>query len=178
MFMHNGCIGGFPRIKRRLQAALRNSLFEALQGTTDSENVFYLFLNQFDDPTDTTTPIEPAMLRRHMETTIRLINQMCIEEGVTEESLMNFAVTDGESVLCTRFINRAGLDPVSLYYSSGSSFECDDAGNYRMRKRNRTEQVAIVASEPVTFDMHDWLPVPANHMVVITNKVSESGAGE
>ena len=37
-FMHNGGIGGFPRIRRRLEAGLSEEAFAGIQGTTDSDS--------------------------------------------------------------------------------------------------------------------------------------------
>ncbi|WP_298292964.1 class II glutamine amidotransferase [uncultured Litoreibacter sp.] len=43
-FMHNGQIGGFLRIKRRLEGLLPDALYHARAGTTDSEMLFLLLL--------------------------------------------------------------------------------------------------------------------------------------
>jgi predicted glutamine amidotransferase len=44
--MHNGNVHGFTKIRRALLERLRDCLFEWLSGTTDSELLFALFLNQ------------------------------------------------------------------------------------------------------------------------------------
>jgi glutamine amidotransferase len=46
LWMHNGFISQFNKIKRKLQASLRDELFHFVQGNTDSEWTFALFLNQ------------------------------------------------------------------------------------------------------------------------------------
>jgi predicted glutamine amidotransferase len=46
MWMHNGNIAQFSRIKRKLQTSLRDELYNFVQGNTDSEWSFALFLNQ------------------------------------------------------------------------------------------------------------------------------------
>jgi predicted glutamine amidotransferase len=46
LFMHNGNVHGFTKIRRALLERLRDCLFEWLSGTTDSELLFALFLNQ------------------------------------------------------------------------------------------------------------------------------------
>ncbi|RWL48569.1 MAG: class II glutamine amidotransferase [Mesorhizobium sp.] len=43
-FMHNGQIGGFEKIRRRLENTLSDALFDQLEGTTDSELLFRLML--------------------------------------------------------------------------------------------------------------------------------------
>ena len=111
---------------------LRDSLFHFVQGNTDSEWVFALFLNQFPDPLhETYTPyqIKDAILK-----TIRILNDLSKEAGITEVSLLNFAVTDGKTVICTRYCNSKTGEPASLFYASGSRFEESSAGNYRMVK--------------------------------------------
>ena len=42
--MHNGQIGGYARIRRRLEAMIPDALYEARQGSTDSEALFLLAL--------------------------------------------------------------------------------------------------------------------------------------
>lgn len=44
--MHNGGIAEFPRIKRRLQKDLPDVAFDMVQGNTDSEWAFALFLSK------------------------------------------------------------------------------------------------------------------------------------
>ena len=42
LFMHNGQIGGYDRIRRSLEALIPDELYHCRQGTTDSELFFYL----------------------------------------------------------------------------------------------------------------------------------------
>ena len=44
LFMHNGQIGGYARIKRRHRGADPDDLYETRHGTTDSEAIFLLAL--------------------------------------------------------------------------------------------------------------------------------------
>ena len=46
IWMHNGCIADFHKIKRRLQNDLSDEMFSVPQGNTDSEWSFALFLDQ------------------------------------------------------------------------------------------------------------------------------------
>ena len=50
--MHNGLIREFPRVRRELVLAVDDSLFPSIEGTTDSEAMFYLALTfgLEDDP--------------------------------------------------------------------------------------------------------------------------------
>ena len=42
MFVHNGYIDGYQRLRRDLVLAVRPDLFSSLEGTTDSELMFLL----------------------------------------------------------------------------------------------------------------------------------------
>ncbi|KAJ1670084.1 glutamine amidotransferase subunit [Coemansia sp. RSA 25] len=112
-------------------------------------------------------------LRRAMLATIAQLNRWLDEAGVEETSLMNFAVTDGQSVVCTRYITSYDMEGASLYYSSGSEFRSDaDSGQYRMIKANKREDVVVVASEPLTYERSDWMVIPTNTLLVITPKLN------
>ncbi|KAJ2785137.1 glutamine amidotransferase subunit [Coemansia javaensis] len=172
MWMHNGNIAGFERIKRRLQNALRDEMYHSIQGTTDSEHAFALFLNMLDRPGER-AEFSYAELRRAMLRTIAQLNEWLDEAGVEDISLLNFAVTDGQSVVCTRYITSADKEAASLFYSSGSEFKTDaESGQYRMSKANRREDVVVVASEPLTYERSDWLVIPTNTVLVVTPKMN------
>lgn len=49
MWMHNGEINAFPKIKRALQASLSEELFLYPSGYTDSEWAFMVFLSMVGD---------------------------------------------------------------------------------------------------------------------------------
>ena len=71
---------------------------------------------------------------------------------------MNFAVTDGKSVVVTRYNNVNPKDAASLYFSSGTSFECvDDKGRFTMAKSDKREHLVIVASGTFSFSFFFFL---------------------
>lgn len=104
--------------------------------------------------------------------TIAKLNHWTKEAGATEVSLMNFAVTDGVSVVCSRYISSRHLEAASLYYSSGTRFEEYKPGHYRMVKADKREDIVVIASEPLTFEKADWLTIPSNTVVVISSKMN------
>ena len=61
-------------------------------------------------------------------------------------SLLNFAVTDGSSVVVTRYNNITPENAASLYFSSGTNFECQEPGLYQMVKTDKCEQTVIISS--------------------------------
>ncbi|GBE78000.1 N-terminal nucleophile aminohydrolase [Sparassis latifolia] len=171
MFMHNGGIAEFPRIKRKLQTSVSDELFNMVTGNTDSQWAFALFLSKLPDPH--ATSFTPETLRCAMFETISHINVLTEEAGITEPSLLNFCVTDGESVIATRYISSRREEAASLWFSSGTTFsEYAEGGHYRMSKTDKRENIIMVASEPLTFEKADWMEIRTNHMVVITPKMN------
>ncbi|KAI8138952.1 nucleophile aminohydrolase [Fennellomyces sp. T-0311] len=170
MWMHNGGIAQFEKIKRKLQNSLPEELFLFVQGSTDSEWAFALFLSFLANPKADT--FDHQELKSAMLKTIAQLNEWADEAGITEPSLLNFAVTDGASVVCVRYISSKTEEAASLYFSSGTRFECYRPGHYRMVKADRREDMVVVASEPLTFEEADWLTIPTNTVMVITPKLN------
>lgn len=121
--MHNGQISQFGKFKRKLLASLPDDLFLFPQGHTDSEWAFALFLSHLKNPANmdefTHHELKEAMLR-----TIHDINRWSQEAGIEEvsehftllmqPSLLNFCVTDGKSVVCTRYVSSKTDEAASL----------------------------------------------------------------
>jgi glutamine amidotransferase len=171
MFMHNGGIADFPLIKRRLQVNLSDEVFNVVQGNTDSEWAFALFLSKLPDPN--ARNFTSDILKQAMLETISTLNDFAEETNITEPSLMNFCVTDGESVIATRYISSRQDEAASLWYSSGTDFsEYAAGGHYKMSKADKRENIIMIASEPLTFEKADWMEIRTNHMVVITPKMN------
>lgn len=81
-------------------------------------------------------------------------------------------MTDGFTVVATRFRNHVTEQPPSLYYSYGSEFTMDPDGVFRMRGFTRGMlDTLLVVSEPLTLVEEDWKLVPKNHILVGTNIV-------
>ncbi|CDS06948.1 hypothetical protein LRAMOSA09471 [Lichtheimia ramosa] len=170
MWMHNGGIAQFDKIKRKLLGALPEELFLFVQGNTDSEWAFALFLSFLSNPK--ADKFDHQELKDAMLKTIAQLNEWAEEANITEPSLLNFAVTDGASVVCVRYISSKTEEAASLYFSSGTRFESYRPGHYRMVKADRREDMVVVASEPLTFEKADWLTIPTNNILVITPKLN------
>ncbi|KAJ4984374.1 hypothetical protein SVAN01_10147 [Stagonosporopsis vannaccii] len=213
MFMHNGGIGCFKQIKRRLAMSLNEQWFTLVQGSTDSEWAFALFLDSLDKA-GVSPDSEPgkggfghSVLRKAILKTIERINGF-IRDVVGEEnmgnedsrSLLNFAVTDGESVVCTRYVSSTTDEAASLFFSSGTSWKqlrgehSSDSGksededrNYVMERRDKGSDIVLVASEPLTFErgtsygssrkqfstdiyLDNWVTVPTNSTLTISKQ--------
>ena len=183
MWMHNGNIGSWRYVKRPLGDSLADKWYLSVKGGTDSEWAFALFLHTLEelgvDPSS-----EPAngfgqkLLRRAMKQTIAKINAFVkavpVEHNLADvetRSLLNFAVTDGHTVLVSRYVSSKTDAAASLYYSSGTDWvEGKTKGQFKMERRDKASDVVLVASEPLTFERHNWLTVPTNTIVTICNQ--------
>lgn len=175
--MHNGGIGCFKQIKRRLALSLNEQWFTLVQGSTDSEWAFALFLDCLDkagiSPDSEPGPggFGHTVLRKAILKTVQRINgfikDVVGEHGMGNEdsrSLLNFAVTDGESVVCTRYVSSKTDEAASLFFSSGTSWKelrgekdknaknLSEDRNYVMERRDKGSDIVLVASEPLTFE--------------------------
>ncbi|GJP84513.1 hypothetical protein CLOP_g14576 [Closterium sp. NIES-67] len=169
LWMHNGGVGGFHKVRRKLLDSLRDDVYQQCPSfESDSAICFALFLNLIHDPMQQLAPEE---LVAKMEATINEVNRLCGEAGVADElSLLNFVVSDGRTVVATKYCNLPNEECATLYYASGSRFESADgnSNDYLVRHADRRGLLGIVASEPLTDESADWIQVPRNTCVVMT----------
>ena len=174
MWMHNGGIGGWSCIKRSLASSLSDKWFLSVKGGTDSEWSFALFLDLLEkegvDPSSDPGPegFGQALLRKVLIKTIARINELVAAipadkktAGLETRSLLNFAVTDGHTVVCTRYISSKTDEPASLYFSSGTKWkEGSTKGHFKMERHDKGADIVLVASEPITFERREIAHIP------------------
>ena len=164
LWMHNGKITNFPRIKRRMRESLHDDYYNFIQGTTDSEHAFAVFLNQLGKHI---SEYSINNLRDALIATIFQINDWQESAGSSEPSLLNFALTDGYNILVSRYISNPENEPPTLYISTGDRFEIRD-NKYRMVAAKHHPNAVIIASEPLTAERSDWQPIAKNHLVMVS----------
>lgn len=149
LFMHNGVIGGFEKVRRELTFAIAPELFPYLKGTTDSEVFFLLLLTHglVQDP-------EAAFSK-----TVSVVISAMECAGIDEHFAMTAAVSDGETITAIRYASDP--HPPSLYYAIGvrpldalgvPAVEADDA--------------CLIVSEPLDEDTDQWQEIPPAHMLI------------
>jgi predicted glutamine amidotransferase len=106
LFMHNGFIGDFHKVKRDLVLAVDQSLFASMEGSADTEVFFYLALTfgLEDDP--------PAAVAA----AVGLIEEVGAKHGVEHPIQMTVATTNGESIWAFRYSSERNSR--SLFYST------------------------------------------------------------
>ena len=164
LWMHNGIIRDFSRIKRRLRASLPDYLYHNIEGTTDSEHAFAVFLNLLGDSQRLCSAKEMGLA---LVETIAQLEKWTAEAGVSDVSYYNFAVTNGQSVAAVRYVSDPTVEPQSLYYSVEGKYQCSHEGVCSFCKCAESEKTIIIASERLTENADDWFRVAPNHVLTI-----------
>jgi len=164
LFMHNGTVRGFKRIRRALQQSLSDWAFESIEGTTDSEHAFALLLDSIGEPE---ADLTAAQLRAALVKSIERLRALARAASVTQAMALNLAVTDGRSTVAARYAHDIPQGPATLYYSAGLRYRCDGDDGDMEAVIDGAPGVVMVASEPVTRRAEDWLPIPPNHTLTI-----------
>ena len=104
LFMHNGQIGGYDRLRRRLEAKIPDALYPFRAGTTDSETAFYLMFRH---------GLEQDPLQAFRATLADIRGEMASAD-IEEPLRFTAAVSDGRRIIAVRY---ASDDmPPSLYW--------------------------------------------------------------
>ena len=161
-FMHNGDVPSFPRLRRRILNGLSERAFRVIEGSTDSEHAFAMFIDRLDTAGAEPTADEFAAA---LERTIYDIRGLLRVYDIEEPTYLNFAVTDGRVAAVSRY---AWPDPDaanSLYTHTGRRYICEH-GVCRMEEADEATTAVIVSSERLSEDP-GWDRTPPNSMVIV-----------
>ncbi|MDH3531860.1 MAG: class II glutamine amidotransferase [Gammaproteobacteria bacterium] len=164
LWMHNGRIAGFRRMKRHIRQRISDEFYDNILGTTDSEHAFALFLTQLKRHMQ---DYDLADMLKALRATIAKIERWSSSYKIEEPSDLNFALTDGYNLIATRYSSGGTKIPQSLYLAKGERIEVRN-GQYRMIPRDDRIEAVVIASEPLTEQRDDWESVPENHVVTVS----------
>jgi glutamine amidotransferase len=147
LWMHNGLIGGFHQVKRDLAMAVEPELFPEIEGSTDSEMLFFLALTfgLEDDP--------PTAVAR----AVGLVEETGRRHGVEHPVQMTVATTDGDSTWAFRYSSEG---------RSRSLFHSLDVTTLRHQYPDNpvlhelSDDARLVVSEPLGELHGAWREVP------------------
>jgi glutamine amidotransferase len=154
LWMHNGLIREFPRVRRELALAVDDSLFSSIEGTTDSETMFFLALT-FGLEDDPVGAVERMV--GHVEATGR-------RHGVEHPIQMTVATTDGETIWAFRYSSEG--DSRSLYFSTRMDAlralypESEELATL-------SDETRVIVSEPLGDLPGAWNEVPESHVGIV-----------
>lgn len=146
LFMHNGQIGGWDKLRRKVEMAIPDELFGHRGGTTDSEAIFLLLLaNGLErDP------------RSACASTVAQIERMMATVDMAEPLRFTAAFSDGKRLFAVRYAS--DRQPPTLYTKS-----CEESRGL------------LVVSEPLDEVREGWQAVPPQSFVeVAEGKVRRS----
>jgi len=155
IFVHNGFIADFHRLRRDLMLAIDPALFSEVEGTTDSEVLFHLALTfgLADEPLEA------------LERMAGFVEHVGHEAGVDEPLQMTLGVSDGERLYAVRYASGKQV-PNTLWVTSDPSslqqlYPDDD------RLKLFGEEARAVVSEPLSDLPGLWHEIaPASAVVV------------
>src|SRR3954463_7322832 len=109
LWMHNGSLARFQEVKRDLQMAVDPSLYPMIEGSTDTETLFFLAL------TFGLTADPPIAVAR----AVGLVEDVGRRHGVEYPVHMTVATSDGDSIWVFRYSSEKATS--SLYFSTDVS---------------------------------------------------------
>lgn len=164
LMMHNGVVGAFRRVRRRLLEELTDEAFGMIRGSTDTEHMFGIFVDEILQKGDPAADADPVRgLAARLAGTLLRVLAIVQEAGAGEPSFLNVAVSDGERAAVSRFTSHPDEPPESLYYLVGELYE-PTAKEFPERSEAEPGPAVVVASERLTEDP-DWRPVPPDHII-------------
>jgi predicted glutamine amidotransferase len=103
LFGHDGTLEDFDAVRPRLLDLLPDHLRRSIEGETDTEHVFMLFLELLRaqgrlDDLDLDAEAAGELLAR----TVRLVDGLCRDAGVQRPSALNLVATNGRVLAATR----------------------------------------------------------------------------
>jgi len=147
LWMHNGSIAGFRALKRDLVLAVDPELYPDIEGSTDSEVLFYLALT-FGLAEDPPTAVARA---------VHLVERTGRQHGIEDPMQMTVATTDGETTWAFRY-STAGRSRSLFHSTDVSTLKQQYPDNPLLQ--NLSEDARLVVSEPLGDLVGAWREVP------------------
>ncbi|MFW8565520.1 class II glutamine amidotransferase [Orrella sp. 11846] len=170
LMMHNGYVDDFIQIKRSLTNKLSDERYAWVNGQTDSQHLFALFLDHYLNGEARGANAMAAAFVTLFQDLATLKQQA----GLNSPSFLNMVITDGQEMVATRYVDMPDATPLSLHHAHGSHYRCDEHGRTMLAVSNQEHSANLIASEPLSSQAEHWEVVPANHFVLIdTNGYSK-----
>ncbi len=160
LFMHNGYIDSLPTVRRDLAVEVDPSLFPEIEGTTDTELLFFLALTY---GLEVDPPAAVARAVGFVESTGR-------RHGVSFPIQMTVVTTDGDTTWAFRYSSEG---------RSRSLFHSTDVSTLRHQYPDNpdlhqlSDDARIVVSEPLGDLRGAWNEVPESTCVTIRGGLEE-----
>jgi glutamine amidotransferase len=160
LWMHNGLIRSFHQVRRELLLAVDDQLFDSIEGTTDSETMFYLALT-FGLEEDPFGAVERMV--GHVEGVGRA-------HGIEHPIQMTVATTDGNSIWAFRYSSEGSSR--SLYFSTRMD-ALKELYPASKELAALSDETRAIVSEPLGDLPGAWNAVPESHAGVVQDGQDE-----
>ena len=174
---HNGGLADFPKMKFALASKCKPEIANKVEGTTDSEWIYALFLSMLRDPYADHTSEELAEAASRTIQQIKIIRN---QFNIDTHSVINLIISNGKCMIATCFtydfgcyggvVSPAVLSPQmhSLWYTAGDKFgEYDGQWAMYDEDGDGASTSIILASEPLTRNDSTWFEIQKYSMAVI-----------
>ena len=160
LWVHNGLVRDFHRVKRELALAVDESLYPQMEGSTDSEMLFYLALTfgLEENP--------PAAVERM----VGHVEDVGHRHGTEHPIQMTIGTTDGSSVWAFRYSSEGKSR--SLYYSADMR-SVREMYPERPRLQEASDETRIIVSEPIVDLPGAWNEVRESSYGVVRDGEDE-----
>jgi predicted glutamine amidotransferase len=154
LFVHNGVLDGFQAMRRDLVLAVDPSLFDSIEGSTDSEVLFHLAL---------TFGLEEDPLGA-LERAVGFVEVAGRAHGIEHPVQMTVGMTNGERLWAVRY---------SSAHRSRTLFVSEDVTALRhlhpesARLAQLGDEDRVVVSEPLGDLRGAWVEVPESTAVIV-----------
>jgi glutamine amidotransferase len=158
LFVHNGVIHGFQKSRRDLLHEVPSELFEFIEGTTDSEIMFFLAL---------TLGLEEDPIGS-VERMAHLVERIGRTHGIEGGLTMTLGITDGKRLHAIRYATKGA--PRTLYLSK----EMHALKELSPRADEFSDDTRVVVSEPFGELSQAWAEIRPSTAVVIEGATFET----
>lgn len=162
LLMHNGGIAGNDQIKLELFNMMDEICFRWIQGHTDSEIMFALWLTFYSKETK-----DNAGKISAWEKTLTTIRTLQKKHNITDTTYINAIITNGYEFCGIRYSSNP-KDMLSLHYSIGQQFVHSSDG-YRMvpTPKGEKNKCVLLTSERLNSHNEDWRAIPPQHIFTV-----------
>ncbi|HEY8209837.1 MAG TPA: class II glutamine amidotransferase [Myxococcaceae bacterium] len=144
-FAHNGTVRDFEKHREALERLIAPALMPRLQGETDSERCFLIFLTELDGRSGAGA-VASALVR-----TMAAVSRVTDRADAEKPTSMNFMVTDGELLVASRCHR-------TLFFTEGRT------GPHPAPAEGATVEQLVIASEELSTESH-WHEVAEGELV-------------
>lgn len=151
LFQHNGEVPEFEKVKRELALEILPELYPKIEGSTDSEILFYLALS---------LGLEEDPVEALKKVTIR-VEGLRKKYGIRDPFRLTAVTTGGKKLFAVRYASEVPSN--TLFYSRNLHAIREVCGDFE----SIPQEAVVILSEPLDNVSEHWLEVPESSYLVV-----------